>query len=80
MVHNWGAESWRVIKGILNFILVRTGLDQVVTISPQNHNFDKELTNLSSRVEDTYMAHGKFLNTTKEKDIENLFVWGLDSI
>lgn len=87
VVHEWGAPSPEYLLQGLADVLNMSQLDQIVLLSPGALQADwcQQLADVADTVENHPMALACFLDKETDaaqivKDLQSLFIWGLDSI
>ena len=85
VVHEWGGETASDILDLLGFILANSDRDATMLLSPKilPKQFYKELERFSAEKEKHSMALAWTHPALPKKDLkqlEELFIWGLDSI
>lgn len=79
VIHEWGGQPTQLMSGI-GYILEQ--LPMTILLSPLKieQAYESQFTAAASKAEKHHMALAKILNRDVEKELESLFVWGLDSI
>ena len=79
VIHEWGGEIEHIVSGIL---LLLEQLPMTILLSPERvpNTYRDTFESLAVKIERHPMALGKILKPRASNDLEDLFIWGLDSI
>lgn len=82
VIHEWGAISFSHLQELINNIFASSHLSEILLLSPAElpQEFSIGLSKLSKNIEQQPMAMAKVFNTKIKAQLEEVFVWGLDSI
>ncbi len=83
VVHEWGFREWNAMVSAFTYILTTTSVDQFYLLSPawkMDKKVEKVATIASSIQEQPMCFYRPIAKNQQLSCLENLFVWGLDSI
>ncbi len=82
VVHEWGAREPKELLKLLSYICQDSDLEQTMLLSPAglSAHWRRTLAAVAALNEELPMALMRVIDPRHQSSLENLFVWGLDSI